>query len=263
VRRGRPRLGSRVALASAAARQAVASRVEVLARAGFYVVLLLVFSRLWPAVPGISRAESSSLLWYLAVTEWVLLSVPSLQFDLERDVRRGDVAVLLAAPVPWLDRRLCEALGALAVRLAVLGAVGFAAAWALAGRLPEDPRGLPWALLLGAAAAAFGVVAQAAIGVAAVWLHDVAPLYWIWQKSAFLLGGLVIPLAFYPSWLAAFASWTPFAAFLNGPGRLATGLDAGAALRDAALLAGWTLVAALVLRTLHRRALRVLDVHGG
>jgi ABC-2 type transport system permease protein len=261
--RRRGRLSARLAIAVVAARQAATARAEIAARAGLYVVILLVFSRLWRATPGAAGAGATELLWYVAATEWVLLSVPLVHLELERDVRQGDVAILLARPVPWLSRRIAEAMGQLVVRLATLGVVGLVAARLLGGAWPADPRGLPLALVVGVAGGTFGVLAQAAIGVSAVWMHDVAPVYWIWQKLAFVLGGLLLPLALYPAWLRTTAEWTPFAAFLNGPGRLAMGLDVPSALRDAALLVAWTVAAALLLRTLHRRALRVLDVNGG
>jgi viologen exporter family transport system permease protein len=261
--RRRAGLRAHAAIAAVSARQAAAARVELLARAGLYVVILVVFSRLWRATSALGAPGPTELLWYLAATEWVLLSIPLVHLDLERDVRQGEVATLLARPVPWLSRRIAEALGQLAVRLAVLGVVGVAAARLLAGSWPSDPRGLLATLVVGVAGGVFGVLAQSAIGLAAVWMTDVAPLFWIWQKSAFFLGGLILPLSLYPAWLRDSAVWTPFAAYLYGPGRLAMGLDLAEAARDVALLLGWTLLALLLLRTVHRRALRVLDVNGG
>ena len=104
---------------------------------------------------------------------------------------------------------------------------------------------------------------QAAIGCLAVWMQDVSPIYWVWQKAAFLLGGLVLPLSLYPDWLHAIARWSPFAALLYGPGRMASGFDARTALEVAALVGGWSVVAVLLVRGLHARAMRVIDVNGG
>ena len=261
--RRRAGLRAHWAIGVVAARQAAAARAEVVARVGLYLVILLVFSRLWRATPGAGAFGHVELLWYLAATEWVLISIPLVHLELERDVRQGDVATLLARPVPWLSRRVAEALGQLAVRLLALGVTGVVAARLLAGAWPDDPRGLPVALVVGVAGGVFGVLAQAVIGLCAVWMQDIAPLYWIWQKAAFVLGGLILPLSLYPEWIRALATWSPFAAFLYGPGRLAMGLDLAGAARDVGLLAAWTAVALVLLRTIHRRALRVLDVNGG
>jgi ABC-2 type transport system permease protein len=253
-----------VAIAVASARQAFAARAEVLGRAAFYLVFLVIFSRVWRALPAGSGVEDPrALLWYLAVTEWVLISIPSVQLDFERDVRDGDVATLLPRPVSYVGARVSEAVGALFARLVTLGAVGVPAAWLLAGGLPADARGLPWALVVGPLAAVFGVVAHTAIGLCAVWLHDVTAVTMVWQKAAFVLGGLVLPLTLYPAWLRTIAEASPFAPFLFGPGSTALGHDPAALLRTVLLLLAWGTAAALVAAWLHRRGLRVLDVHGG
>src|SRR5262249_22113880 len=95
----RRRLGARVsesrraslsapgAIGVVAARQAAAARAEVVARVGLYVVILVVFSRLWRAAAGAEVVGSVELLWYLAATEWVLISIPYVHLEIERDVR--------------------------------------------------------------------------------------------------------------------------------------------------------------------------------
>ena len=49
------------------------------------------------------------------------------------------------------------------------------------------------------------VLSTAAIGLSAFWIVDTSPVYWIWQKLAFVLGGLLLPLELYPDWLRALA----------------------------------------------------------
>ena len=86
-------ISKHAAVAAASARQAFSARGEMIGRVAFYLIFLVIFSRVWSALPaGAGVADPASLLWYLAVTEWVLISVPSIQLDLERDVRDGDVA---------------------------------------------------------------------------------------------------------------------------------------------------------------------------
>lgn len=255
-----------LAAARISARHAWAARADVIGRAVFYAGLVLIFSRLWHvvaaagAVPG---TDPKAMLWYLALTEWVLISIPPVHEDVERDVRSGDVAYVLPRPRPYLAMKIAEALGVMFVRLLTLGAVGLPLAYFLAGGFPDDPRGLPLALVLGPVAGGMGVLFQAGIGVLAVWLQDVSPVYWMWQKAAFVLGGLILPLSLYPDWLAAVAKGSPFGALLYGPGRLALGWDGAAALETGALVVGWTLVAAVLVRWLYARALRVIDVNGG
>ena len=46
---------------------------------------------------------------------------------------------------------------------------------------------------------------------AVLWFEEVMPFWWIIQKLVFVIGGMFIPIDFYPDWLQGFAKYTPFA----------------------------------------------------
>jgi ABC-2 type transport system permease protein len=258
--------GKLLFMVSLSVRQRLAERGALLGRATFYVVILFVFSRLWDAVlegepiPGIERHQ---LVWYLAITEWIMLSMPPLHTEVEDEVRRGDLVYRLARPVSYPLAKLAEAFGELLVRMAALGIVGFAAALVLAGTLPVAPARLLWLLPLGLGAGVLSLVIHFAIGLGSFWLHDCRPIHWVWQKAAFVLGGLLLPLELYPPWLRAVAELSPLSALLYGPGSVALGLDVtGIALVLAQQLL-WTCVALVGLAWLFRRGVARLELGGG
>jgi ABC-2 type transport system permease protein len=234
-------------------------------RLGFYGVILLVFSRLWRVVAerGVVEASPRQLLWYLAITEWVMLSVPLVHLQIQADVERGDIAYLLPRPISYLGSRLAESVGDFLLRAAVLAVAGCVFATLLSGGLPEDPRGLLLAVPLGLFSGWVALCFHASIGLTAVWLGDSAPVYWIWQKCAFILGGLLLPLEVYPEWLREIALATPFAALMNGPGRMAFGWQPRDATAVALQLVLWSVVATALLAWVDRRARRALEVNGG
>ena len=261
-----PRLGKYVCVARMAIQRELASRATLIARLALYAVLLLIFSKLWAAVAErrVSLpASSQDMLWYLAVTEWIVLSGPFIYLQIEKDIQRGEIATLLPRPMSYLGFRLAESAGELLLRASVMAAGGFVFAWLMAGGLPEDPRGLLVALPLGLLAGLVVLAMHAAIGLAAVWLTDAAPLYWVWQKSAFILGGLMLPLEVYPEWLRGVALATPFPALLNGPGRMAFGWQPALALQVALQLLFWSIASTVFLLWIYGRARRSLEVTGG
>ena len=84
-----------LAFAALGFRQARAEPGELLGRAVFFVMILAVFSAVWRAVAesgGAVLRSPREMLWYLALTEWVVMSAPQLHFQMEEDVRRGDGA---------------------------------------------------------------------------------------------------------------------------------------------------------------------------
>lgn len=254
-----------LAFATLGFRQARTEPGELLGRAVFFALILGVFSAVWRAVAesGVSAArQPAEMLWYLAVTEWILMSAPSVQFEIEEDIRRGDVAYQIARPASWLGARMAHALGALAVRAPVMLVVACAAAWTVAGS-PKRPVGLAVAIALGLVAAMIMTLFHVSIGVAAFWLGDVAPAYWIWQKLLFVLGGLLLPLQFYPALFVRVARLTPFPALLGGPASLATGEPLMPVGVLALTLALWALMGWLIARAAFGRAVRRLHVNGG
>jgi ABC-2 type transport system permease protein len=253
-----------LAITALSARHALHERGEALARTVFYLAILLVFSRLWQVLDAGGRlggVGAAPYLWYVALTEWALLAMPLLYLDIEEDIRRGDIAYRIARPVSYLWTKYAEGLGAGFVKLVLMGGVGGAAAWILTGTPP--PKGLLLSLPLGTLALFNLMLWQTAIGLSAFWLGDAAPFFWIWQKTLFVLGGLMFPLEVYPHWLQRAAYFTPFAPLLHGWARLAFGFDLALAGRMALLLVAWGVAMVAFVAWLYRRALIVLDVNGG
>jgi len=258
--------GKLLFVASLSARQRLAERGVLIGRAVFYGLILFVFSRLWDAVlegepiPGV---EAHQLVWYLAITEWIVLSGPPLHSEVEDEVRRGDLVYRLARPVSYPVVKLAEGLGDLLVRLCSLGVVGVVVALVITGRLPAEPARMLWLVPLGVGAGVLAMVMHFTIGLTSFWLHDCRPIYWVWQKAAFLLGGLLLPLPLYPPWLRAIAEASPLSALLYGPGSLALGLDTAGIWMVLVRQLAWLAVAVVGLAWLFRRGVARLEIGGG
>lgn len=260
------------ALAALAFRQRLDERTTLIGRVMFYALILLIYSRLWEALlvgPDAAAlgdhalgATPGSYVWYMAVTEWIMLAQPSVHFDIEADVRGGDVAYQLSRPLSYVGAKLAAASGELVLRWLVLAASGLVFARLLSGEWPSAP-GLALALAAGVLASVVMLLAYVAVGLSAFWLHDCMPVYLIWQKLSFTLGGLMLPLGIYPPWLRAVAEHTPFSALLYGPGQLVVHPDSAAALRLLLTLSAWGAIGLGVVLLLEQRARRNLCLHGG
>jgi ABC-2 type transport system permease protein len=245
--------------------QASHQRAELYGRIGFFAIVLGVFTSLWRAVEGTELAIAAApgtLVWYLAATEWIVLSVPLVHVDVQESIRRGDVACQLGRPVSFVGAALAEGLGALALRLMVLAGPAFSLAWWFTGVTPSA-RAFVAVIPFALAAAVLFTALHLCIGLLAFWLQDVAPIYWVFQKLTFVLGGLMLPIQFYPEAVQRIASWTPFPSILAGPASFVLSepaLEAGAL---AVRLFAWTAVVALALYALSRRAVATLTINGG
>jgi len=261
--------GKYVAIARTSFRHRLEERSVLMGRVAFYGVLLMVFSKVWQTVFAAQTEAGSAApaaafgdyVWYLVVTEWIVLSQPSVHMDVQGDMQSGDIAHQLSRPVSYVGSKLAEALGDLALRLVVMGAAGLVFGRLFADCWPEPER-LALAALVGLLSSLVMLLCLLSIGLCSFWLHDCMPVYMVWQKLVFVFGGLMLPLSIYPDWLQSIARATPFAAMLYGPGRLVIGEgDAPTAL--ALQLIGWGVLAALVTFLVERRALRRLVIDGG
>lgn len=264
-RRARFRLAPYLAITRIALQQRMRSPLVLASRVGFLALVLFVLSRLWravlPAEPGEHGAVDN--VWYLALTEWIVLAEPRLYLDIERDVRSGEIAAALSRPSSYLGSKLAEGVGEVTLALAVLGPAGALLAYAFTGGLPSDPRGFLLAIPLGLLASLLALIITALIGVSSFWLLDCSPVYWIWNKSLFLFGGLMVPLGLYPAWLRTLAQLTPFSALVHGPGSALLGFDPWAASWIALRLVLWTGLALALLTFCYRRGLAGLTIRGG
>ncbi len=260
--------GKYAALVATSFRQRLADRAVLIGRIAFYFIILLVFARLWEAVlsrggEGTQGNTWTDYVWYLAVTEWIMLSLPQLYVDIESDVRSGDIAYHFARPVSYVGSKLAEGFGDMLLRFFTLGVAGVLFARAFAGGWPSSLGGLLLAVPLGVLSGVVMLACLALVGLCAFWIVDCTAIYLIWQKLMFVLGGLMVPLSVYPGWLREVALHSPFSAMLYGPGRMVMATDLSLALAVAAQLLAWGAAAGALLVLLERRARRIVEVNGG
>jgi ABC-2 type transport system permease protein len=243
-----------------------AEPAELYARVVFFFVILGVFSSLWRAVAAGGAhlgANASTMVWYIAMTEWVLLSAPQLQFRIEDDVRRGDVAYAITRPASYIGAHFALGVGALAARMPVLLATACVAGWTFGGAPHVRSLSMAYAIGFGAAGSVVVTAYNIVLGLTAFWLGDIAPVYWIWQKLTFVLGGLLLPLPLYPDLVVRLARLTPFPAMLTGPASFLLDRPFFDPRILTLALIGWLIVAALIAAATFRRASRGLHVNGG
>jgi ABC-2 type transport system permease protein len=232
----------------------------------FLITCLIIFAHLWKIAAskmGAIDLSSDQLLWYIAFNEWLLLSLPDVQEDIEEDLRSGRFSYLLPRPISYLWSVFFEGLGALSARFIVLGIVTFIFTWIRVGETVFDGTTFFVAVVLSFFAGCVGILFKMIIGISAFWMQQVEPFHWIWEKLLFTLGGLMLPLAVYPSWLEQIAHFTPFPAILGDRSALAIHFSWQGVFSLAGVLLFWTLLGCYCLLALYRRGLKVVNMEGG
>jgi ABC-2 type transport system permease protein len=98
---------------------------------------------------------------------------------------------------------------------------------------------------------------SAAVEMVAFWADNVWSLWVLVRMAASLLGGGMIPLAFFPGWARAALAWLPFGRLISFPIRCLLGQVAfGEWIAGMALSAAWALAFAGIAAVLWRRGLK-------
>ncbi len=232
------------------------------------LLFLWVFTYLWRVAYGNSGAAElagltlANTLWYLMLAEAIELSRPRFAVTIAQAVKDGSIAYLLSKPYDFLLYQMSVNAGDSVFRIMLTTLFGSALIWFMAGP-PPDPRGWPLTIIAVIGGWLINFCLTALIGLLAFITEEVAPFMWIYQKFIFILGGMMIPLDFYPPWLQTISKATPFAYIMYGPARLfvTPSLE-----RFFGLLAGqimWIAVLGLFVTIVYRRGLRRLAINGG
>ena len=221
-----------LSVARISARQQSAYRSELFFRALSMVLFMVVFIALWSTAYDVTQRKSlagytlAQIIWYLAMAETVMLSTSRIFVEISEAVKAGGVAYTLVRPMPYPLFQVANSLGNSAPRF-LLNLLTGAAVVTLATRtVPGSLRG--FLAFLGTASLALLMDALIAvlIGLLAFWLEEVLPVYLIYQKLLFSVGGLFLPLETFPPWLERAARWLPFQLLAYAPARAFVAFDA-------------------------------------
>lgn len=247
---------------------AAAYPLDLAARSLSIVLFMVVFFGLWRAayesqgaasIAGLSLRDT---LWYLMLAETIVLSRPRMAQQIAQQVKDGSIAYLLNKPYSFLGYQAAASLGDSMLRMVFNAIAGGAVVWLLVGP-PPPAWGLPMVLVAAAMGWLIDFCVAALLGLTAFFSEEVAAFEWIYNKLLFLLGGLFIPLDFFPEWLQQVARALPFAAAIYGPARLFVQPDAGAFLGLLASQLGWLIALGLLVTLAYRRGTAYLSINGG
>jgi len=252
-----------------AARQQWIYRGELVARAISMVLFLGILMALWTTTFGVSgRSELAGyslveVAWYLAMTETIMLSTSRVFVEISEAVKGGDLAYTLSRPLSYPLYQVANSLGGTLPRFLLnLLTATFVAAVAVKSTAGSIP-GLVAYLGLAALGLAVDALIAVLIGLTAFWIEEVQPVFWIYQKLLFTIGGLLLPLDMFPTELRRVVQWLPFQFITYGPARAFVAFDPLHVTRIAAGQVLYIALLATLVLLVWKRAQRRMVVHGG
>jgi ABC-2 type transport system permease protein len=256
-------------IAYTAARSDLAYSAANIWRVVFMTTILYIFMQIWAGVYEGAGAErlggltEAQMLWYLVATESIILSMPRLWYEVDQEVRTGQLAVQLLRPLSYAGMHFGRSIGERVVRFTGNLIIGSMVALLLAGPIAFSVSGFAMFLLVLPMAFAIDFLAALLIGLCAFWLESTQGIALVYARLMMVLGGLLLPIEVYPDSLQPFLRLLPFAAILSGPGRVFVDPNARAFLQCLGLQAACLAVYGAGTFLLNRLALRRVFVNGG
>ncbi|GAA3303188.1 ABC-2 family transporter protein [Dactylosporangium vinaceum] len=256
--------------ARAAALSALAYRGNFLMSLGGVAFQLIALLAVWKVLLGGAGTRIGGFDWP-HMRSYLLVAFASgalvgtfVDFRMAWRIKSGLVALDLVKPVDYQRARLWEAIGGVWIEIAVIAVV--ATVSMLFSGVPDLPPGPELALfatsMLLLIPLKFIIVYFSTL--ACFWTQNDVGILWARQAVTGLLSGALVPLAYFPGWLATAAQWSPFAGLTSTPALIFVGqASGGRALLLVGVQLAWVIVLWYAARALFSRALRQLTVHGG
>jgi ABC-2 type transport system permease protein len=231
--------------------------------------VLYIFMRLWAVVYAgagtgiLGGLNSSQMLWYLVATESIVLSNPRLWYEVDQEVRTGQLAVQLIRPLSYAGAHFGRTMGERVVRFAINLTTGSIVALVLAGPISFSAAGLAMFVFVLPMAFAIDFLGDLLVGLSAFWLEGSQGIALIYSRLMLILGGVLVPLDIYPDAIQPYLRALPFAAVVNAPGKMLVVPNASLFLQSLGHQALCLAVYGAGAYALHTFALRRVFVNGG
>jgi ABC-2 type transport system permease protein len=196
---------------------------ELCSRLCFMAIMLFIFLHLWKAAYAVNGTEQigeftlAQMLWYLTVTEAIMLSGPRVSLTVDEEVRTGAITMKLIRPMSYPLATMSNYLGERVVRFAFNLVIGSVVTIALVGPVNISPWN--WIALALTLPLAFVIdfLCCFLIGLGAFWLEDTFGIFLIYSRLSMMLGGMLVPLEVFPNWCRPILEILPFPNIVWGP----------------------------------------------
>lgn len=231
----------------------------------FLVICLIIFANLWQIIAVKTKSitfDQSQLLWYVALNQWILIAIPRIDRNIQSDYESGRLEGYLTQPISYLGYTISDALGSFMMNFLGLATITTIAIFFLGANF--DFSILQWFcfIILGFVSGLLGIVFLSVIGLFVFWLNETDPISWVWEKLLFALGGLILPLSFYPDFLHEIARFTPFSLILGARSSLAFDFSIQKVLQLLFLMVIWLAIGVFSMKILYKKGVKRLLVNG-
>lgn len=195
---------------------------ELFGSVGFLIIILFILFFLWKAVFSLEKANFAGftlqkIIWYVAATEAIMLSGSRIRIRIDEEIRSGNVANFLVKPFFYPMFLAFDSLGSSIFRFVIRMPVAFILAFIYTSKLEFSFAGLVSYIILAVLGLFLDALITILIGLLAFYMEDTSPIYWIYNKLLFTIGGLLVPVDIMPEVVKNISKFFPTRFVLYNP----------------------------------------------
>lgn len=244
---------------------------DVLTLGGLVAIRLWVLKQLYFLVYATGSSHQfggltpATTIWLLAFTNSFQLGIGSrmVLLPIAEDIQSGNIAYTLNKPYSFLSYLYFTNIGRLFARLIPTLFLAILATFVLVGPIYFTWQGFIAGVLLSALGLSLNLILIFIIGILGFWVEDVKPFRWVLDRTQWVIGGMVIPLTFFPDSLRNVFELLPFAQMYYAPARILVGFDVQIFAKFLVAQIFWLAVAITILVILFKKGIKNISINGG
>lgn len=228
------------------------------------LVMLAVWFSMSEGGPIAGYTQSDFVSYYLLLALVQQMTSVWVIYELDYEIRHGDLSIKLLHPLNPLHDYLSTNLADKILRPFALIPLAFAA-WLIFPAIQYHLSPLRVVLFIAAMAAGWFIrfMSQFIFGLLAFWVSDSMTLNDIWFALSEMLGGMIAPLDLFPPQVTAVANWLPFRFMLSFPVEIVSGrLTSIELATGSAAMMFWVVLSVVIYRWVWRRGIRQFSAFG-
>lgn len=241
---------------------------DFLIRSLFLLLILYIFLQLWQTTfqgegtETIAGYSFKQIMWYLVVTESMILASPSLCTRVEEEVKSGDIVFKFVRPVNFVVFHYVEYMSEAAIRFIVNAILGTILGLLIIGT-PHFGYGLLWLPLIAFCGFTINFLLNMVLALCAFWVEETRGLEFVYNKFLFTIGGMLMPLELFPDALQQVGRWLPFQTIVYLPAQTTVAFEASKLAGAITTQLIWMLVIGVIVFLVYRKGVTKLNVNGG
>ncbi len=240
---------------------------DTLAASFFIGLVIFIFIYLWKAIYASNEVIAGftivMMLWYLVMTEAIVVSQSRVLQEIGEEVISGNIANYLTKPYNYLIYKYATTLGRAILRFLLIFIICGVIVILMLGPLTITLYALPFIMITAFLAITLHFLMMACIALFALWFEDARALEFIYSKIVFTIGGMLIPLELFPVWISGISMFLPFSYVAYHPAKLFVAFSFQNFMQVALMQVMWITVFLLIAIVMYKIYIKRLQINGG